>query len=79
MEWASDWVVAMDGAVDEGGWQYASSDAASSWMASAQRQHQCKRRKWIRTSRKKTDRGGSREVQCKKVVITFCFKLMDIA
>lgn len=53
----------MDGAVDEGGWQYASSGVGSTWMATAQRQHQRKRRKWIRMSKKKANRGGNREVR----------------
>ena len=71
MEWEADWVTAMDGAVDEDGWQYASSSAGSTWMATAQRQHQYKRRKWIRSmSTKKVNQGGSREVQCNIVTIT---------
>lgn len=50
-EWASDWILDMQGDVDEEGWQYSFVFRATSWSGSPNATHYVRRRKWVRMRR----------------------------
>ncbi|KAH9262579.1 hypothetical protein BASA82_000380 [Batrachochytrium salamandrivorans] len=58
-EWVSDWMVDMNGDVDQEGWSYSLQFTSDKWSGACRTSHYVRRRKWIRMRRMKGASGSA--------------------